>query len=63
MMQWIRIHLPVQGHMGSIPGLGRFPMSRGNKVPGPQLLSPCSRACELYLLKPVGLESVHQNKE
>jgi len=53
----------VQGHMGSIPGLGRFPMSRGNKVPGPQLLSPCSRACELYLLKPVGLESVHQNKE
>ena len=45
--------LPAKvGNMGSVPGLGRFCMSWGNGAHAPQLLSLCSRACKLQLLKP-----------
>ena len=35
------------GDTGSIPGLGRVHMPRGNWAPAPQFLSPCSRVCAL----------------
>ena len=38
------------GDMGSIPGLGRSHMPWDNQADVPQLLSSCSRACELQLL-------------
>ena len=41
------------GDMGSIPGLGRFHMTQGNKAPVPQLLSLHSRACALQQEKPL----------
>ena len=40
------------GDTGSVPGPGRSHMPQSNKSPGPQLLSPCSTAWELQLLKP-----------
>ena len=49
MVHWLRIPLPVQGTQ--IPGLGRPHMSRGNYACAPGLLSLCSRALELQLLK------------
>ena len=47
---------------GSIPGLGRVHVSQGNAVCEPQLLSPCSRAPELRVLKPVRQEPVLYTK-
>ena len=41
------------GDMGSSPGPGRSHVPRSNKARAPQLLSLCSRACELQLLKPM----------
>ena len=43
------------GDMGSIPGLGRSHMLRSKSAHEPQVLSLCSRAWELQLLKPCGL--------
>ena len=40
------------GHMGSIPGLGRFHMPRGNEACEPQLLDLCSRTWEPQRKKP-----------
>ena len=41
------------GDIGSIPSLGRSHIPRGNQALAPQLVSPCSGAHELQLLKPV----------
>ena len=39
-------NLPANaGDMGSIPGLGRFHVSRGNQAHMSPLLSPCPRTC------------------
>ena len=46
----------------NLPGLGRFHMSQSNQAHMPQLLSLCSGACELHLLKPMHLEPVLCNK-
>ena len=37
--QWLRVCLPMQGHMRSSPGLGRPHMPRSNWAREPQLLS------------------------
>ena len=39
MAQWLRIRLPMQGDMGSSPGLGRSHMPWSNEARAPQLLS------------------------
>ena len=44
------------GDSGFIPGLGRFHRPWSSLAGAPQVLSPCSRACELQLLKPACLE-------
>ena len=46
------------GDTGLIPGLGRLHMPWSNQVCVPQLLSLCSGARELQLLKPMGLDPV-----
>ena len=46
------------GATRSIPGLGRFHMPQSNPAPWPQLLSPCTRAWELQLLKAMALELI-----
>ena len=48
-IQWLRICLPMQGTW--IPNQERCHMSQGNKSCTLQLLSLCSRACKLQLLK------------
>ena len=48
--------------MGLIPGLGRFHMLQSNQARVPQLLSLCSRACVLQLLKPL-CSSAHTPQE
>ena len=50
------------GNMGSIPALGRshMPVSSWTRVP--RLLSLCSRAQELQVLRPACLEPVLRNK-
>ena len=56
--------LPVHaGDMGSVPDLGRSHMLWGNEACVPQLLSLCSRASELQLLKPTGLEPMLHKRE
>ena len=52
------------GDRGTIPGLGRFHMLRSTHAHVPQLLSLCSRAHKLQLLKPkrLDLEPVLCNK-
>ena len=50
------------GDMGSIPDLGRFYKPRSNGACVPQLLSPCSRARTVKLLKPTRLEPVLRSK-
>ena len=50
------------GDMGLSPGPGRSHRPRSNKARAPQLLSLCSRAHVLQLLKPVCLEPVLSNK-
>ena len=41
-------NLPANvGDMGSIPGLGRFHMTRSNEVRAPQLLSPGAATTEV----------------
>ena len=42
------------GDTGSIPGLGKFHMPWSKQTHAPQLLSLCSRAHALQLLKPMG---------
>ena len=49
--QWLRIHLPMQGHRFS-PGLGGVYMPRGDSALEQQLLSLCSRGQEPQLLSP-----------
>ena len=50
-------NLPASaGDTSSIPGLGRLDMPQGNKAPTSQLLSPRSRARELQLRGPGGLQ-------
>lgn len=48
-VQWLAVHLPIQGDLGSSPGPGRSHMPWTNKTL-PQLLSLCSRVWELQLL-------------
>ena len=56
-------NLPADaGDSGLIPGLGRFHMLQSNQARVPQLLSLCSRACELQLLKPL-CSSAHTPQE
>ena len=56
-------NLPANaGDMGLIPGLGRSHTLWSSLACVPQLLSLRSRAHELQLLKPVGLEPVLCNK-
>ena len=48
-------NLPVNaGDTGSVSAPGKSHMPRRNWARAPQLLSLCSRACELQLLKPTG---------
>ena len=49
--QWLRIHLPVQGH-GFQPWSGKIPHAAEQGSRGPCLLSLHSRAREPQLLKP-----------
>jgi len=49
--------------MALIPGLGKSHMQQSNQTHAPQLLSPCSRAHELQLLKPNHLNPVLLNKK
>ena len=51
------------GNMGSIPGLGRSYMPQGNSAWMPPLLSLCSRAQELQLLKPACLKPLLQQEK
>ena len=44
--QWMRIHLPMQGDMGLIPGPVRSHMLQSNSVRVLQLLSPCAATTE-----------------
>ena len=46
-------NLPANaGDMGSIPGLGRFHVPRGNQAHVSQLLSPCPKTCAPQQDKP-----------
>ena len=53
---------PSAGDMGLIPGPGGFPMPWSNWALAPQLLSLCSRAWDLQLLRLRALEPVLCNK-
>ena len=39
-VQWLRIHLPIAGDTGAIPGPGRFHLPWGSWTRAPQLLKP-----------------------
>ena len=53
MVQWLRIYLLNAGDMGSILGLGRFHMLRGQLNPGATRTEPVHpRARALRLEKP-----------
>ena len=41
-VQWLRIHLPMQGDMGSIPDTQRSHMPQNNEASAQQLLKPVS---------------------
>ena len=59
----VDMNLPANaGDSGLIPGLGRFHMLQSNQARVPQLLSLCSRACVLQLLKPL-CSSTHTPQE
>ena len=49
-VQWLRIHLPMQETWIQSLVRGKFYMPQSNYAYGAQLLSPCSRACKLKLL-------------
>ena len=51
-VQWLRIHLAVQGDTSLIPGPGRSHVPWSNEACALQLLSLCSRVHEPKLLSP-----------
>ena len=56
MVQWLRIHLPVQGTLVQpLVWELRSHLLEGHKASAPQVLKPaCPRACALQRVKPLG---------
>ena len=65
--QWLRLHTPKAGGLGSIPDQGKSHMPQSSRAPAPQLLSLSSRAqsCSYWayvLLRSTHLEPVLRNE-
>ena len=58
-------NLPVNaGHIGLIPGLGRFHMPRSNEAHGPQLLKPMHLQAVLHNERShLSEKAVHHNED
>ena len=61
-VQWVRIHLPVQGTRAYILVLEDYTCCRAMKVRAPQLLSLDSGVSKAQFLKPACLAPVLHNK-